>query len=125
MSKITFNKELFKDTTAVVTGRTSGLGAATAIYLAELGAKVYALGLKADLLEITEGLDIQAVELDVTDESGVEKFMKDLDSLDILFNGAGVNLANQHDFGPFKKTIDINLNAVFHFSTLARPLLAK
>lgn len=40
---------------AVVTGGTSGLGAATAIHLAELGAKVYAVGLKADLLEIPEG----------------------------------------------------------------------
>lgn len=125
MNQKTFNKELFKDTTAVVTGGTSGLGEATAIYLAELGAKVYAVGLKADLLKIPDGLNIEAVELDVTDESGVEKFMKGLSSLDILFNGAGVNMANQHDFGPFKKTIDINLNAVFHFSTLARPLLAK
>lgn len=125
MSKKTFSEDLFKGATAVVTGGTSGLGAATAFYLAELGAKVYAVGLKADLLEIPEGLEVEAVELDVTDEAGVEKFMKGLDSLDILFNGAGVNLANQHDFGPFKKTIDINLNAVFHFSTLARPLLAK
>lgn len=125
MSQKTFNKELFKDATAVVTGGTSGLGAATAIYLAELGAKVYAVGLKADLLEIPEGLNVEAVELDVTDDAGVEKFMKDLDALDILFNGAGVNLANQHDLGTFRKTIDINLNAVFHFSTLARPLLSK
>lgn len=125
MSQKTFNKDLFKGAAAVVTGGTSGLGAATAFYLAELGAKVYAVGLKADQLEIPEGLEVEAVELDVTDESGVEKFMKGLDSLDILFNGAGVNMANQHDFGPFKKTIDINLNAVFHFSKLARPLLAK
>lgn len=125
MSQKTFKKQLYKGATAVVTGGTSGLGAATAFFLADLGAKVYAVGLKADQLEIPNGLDVEAVELDVTDESGVEKFMKGLDSLDILFNGAGVNLANQHEFGSFKKTIDINLNAVFHFSTLARPLLAK
>jgi len=125
MKQITFKEGLFKDATAVVTGGTSGLGAATAIYLAELGAKVYAVGLKADLLEIPEGLDIKAVELDVTDESGVEQFIQGLESLDILFNGAGVNLPNQHDFKSFKKSIDINLNSVFHISTLARPLLAK
>ena len=90
-------EKIFKDKVAVVTGGTSGLGAATAFHLAELGAKVYAVGLKADLLEIPEGLDIKAVELDVTDESGVKQFIASLDSLDILFNGAGVNLPNQHE----------------------------
>ena len=125
MKQSTFNNELFKGATAVVTGGTSGLGAATAFYLAGLGAKVYAVGLKSDLLEIPEGLDVQAIELDVTDEGGVEQFMQGLEALDILFNGAGVNLPNQHDIKTFKKSIDINLNSVFHFSTLARPLLAK
>lgn len=125
MTQNTFNKENFAGSTAVVTGGTSGLGAATALYLAELGAKVYAVGLNASGLEIPKGLDVEAVELDVTDEAGVEKFMNGLTSLDILFNGAGVNMADQHDFKVFKKTMDINLNQVFQFSTLARPLLAK
>lgn len=93
--------------------------------MAELGAKVYAVGLKADLLEIPEGLKIEAVELDVTDEEGVKQFMKGLDTLDILFNGAGVNLPNQYELDSFKKSIDINLTSAFHISTLARPLLAK
>lgn len=125
MTQVTYNKELFKGSTAVVTGGTSGLGAATAFYFADLGAKVYAVGLQADQLEIPAGKDVIAVELDVTDEGKVEKFIQGLDQLDILFNGAGVNLPNQHELGSFKKSIDINLNSVFHFSTLARPLLAK
>ncbi len=125
MKQTTFRKDLFKDATAVVTGGTSGIGAATSIYLAELGAKVYALGLKSNLLEIPSGLSIEAVEMDVTDEPAVEKFFKELKSLDILFNGAGVNLPNQHEIKSFKKSIDINLNSVFHISTVARPLLAK
>lgn len=125
MSQVTYNKELFKGAVAVVTGGTSGLGAATAFYLADLGAKVYAVGLKADQLGVPAGLDVTPIELDVTDEPNVEKFINGLDSLDILFNGAGVNLPNQHEIGSFKKSIDINLNSVFHFSTLARPLLAK
>lgn len=125
MTQTTYKKDLFKDATAVVTGGTSGIGAATSIYLAELGAKVYALGLKSTLLEIPSGLNIEAVEMDVTDEPAVEKFFKGLKSLDILFNGAGVNLPNQHEIKSFKKSIDINLNSVFNISTLARPLLAK
>ncbi|HRP55009.1 SDR family oxidoreductase [Agriterribacter sp.] len=125
MKQTTFSKDLFKGATAVVTGGTSGIGAATSVYLAELGAKVYALGLKSNLLEIPSGLNIEAVEMDVTDEPAVENFFKSLTSLDILFNGAGVNLPNQHDIKSFKKSIDINLNSAFHISTLARPLLAK
>lgn len=125
MNQVTYNNELFKGATAVITGGTSGLGAATAFYFADLGAKVYAVGLNADRLEIPTGKDVTAVELDVTDEAKVEEFVKGLDSLDILFNGAGVNLPNQHEMGQFKKSMDINLNSAFHFSTLARPLLAK
>ena len=125
MTQTTYRKDLFKDATAVVTGGTSGIGAATSIYLAELGAKVYALGLKSNLLEIPSGLNIEAVEMDVTDEPAVEEFFKGLTSLDILFNGAGVNLPNQHEIKSFKRSIDINLNSVFNISTLARPLLAK
>ena len=57
MVQTTFRRGLFKDATAVVTGGTSGIGAATSIYLAELGAKVFALGLNANLLEIPSQLN--------------------------------------------------------------------
>lgn len=125
MKQTTFQKDIFKGATAVVTGGTSGIGAATAIYLAEHGAKVYALGLKSDAFKAPSGLAVKAIEMDVTDEDAVRKFFDGLDRLDILFNGAGVNLPNQYDFKNFKKSIDINLNASFLTSTLARPLLAK
>ncbi|MFD1032399.1 SDR family NAD(P)-dependent oxidoreductase [Metaplanococcus flavidus] len=125
MTTQTFAENLFEGRTAVVTGGTSGIGEATAVYLAKLGAKVYAAGLNSEALNIPDGLDIVPVEIDVTDEPAVEKFMKSLESLDILFNGAGVNLPEQFAQNTFKKVIDINMNAVFHFSTLAQPLLAK
>lgn len=94
MANITYREDLFKDRVAVVTGGTSGLGAGTAFYLAKLGAKVYAVGLKADVLEVPAGLNIEVVELDVTDEGAVKKFFSKLDQVDILFNGAGANFEN-------------------------------
>lgn len=127
MKNTTYQKSLFKDRVAVVTGGTSngGLGTASAFCLAKLGAKVYALGLKAEELEIPAGLDVSAIEMDVTDEEKVEKFFSELTQLDILFNGAGVNMPNQYDYKTYKKVMDINVNAAFFISTLARPLLAK
>ena len=62
MIQSTYKPDLFKGATAVVTGGTSGIGASTAFYHAELGAKVYALGLKANLLEIKTGMNVEAID---------------------------------------------------------------
>lgn len=121
----TFKDDLFKNKVAVVTGGTSGIGEGTAKILAELGAKVYAVGLKADQMDVPTGLDIQPVELNVADETKVESFFESLDQLDILINGAAASFPNEYDFNEFKQVMDINTNAVFHFSILAHPLLAK
>nr|WP_042221665.1 SDR family oxidoreductase [Oceanobacillus manasiensis] len=127
MANVTYQKDILKDKVAVVTGGTSngGLGTATAFHLAELGAKVYTLGLKADETTIPNVLDVEAIEMDVTDEEKIEKFFSDLTQLDILFNGAGVNMPDQYKYDTYKKVMDINANSAFHISNLARPLLAK
>lgn len=125
MFNATFQNDLFKHRTALVTGGTSGLGAATAVSLAELGAKVYAAGLKADLLEVPDGLDITPVELNLLEEETVRKFVAGLDSLDILYNGAGGGNKGELELEGFVKTINLNLNTVLHVSSLTRPLLAK
>lgn len=118
-----FNETTFEKKVAVVTGGTSGIGEATANYLANLGAKVYSLGLQADQVTVPEGLDITPIELDVTDEVTVKNFFKDLDQLDILFNGAGANFGDQYQIEGFKKIMDLNANSVFHISTQAHSLL--
>lgn len=121
----TFRDDLFKNKVAVVTGGTSGIGEATAKILAELGAKVYAVGLEANQLDVQKALSIQPIELDVTDERKVESFFETLDQLDILINGAAASLPNEYNLSEFKKVIDINTNALFHFCILAQPLLAQ
>lgn len=123
MSGQTFNNELYKDKVAVVTGGTSGIGNGVAIKLASLGAKVYAIGLGSENTEIPEGLNIEPVELDVTDEEGIRKFFGKLEKLDILFNGAGIVGKDERDLSTFEKVVKIHLTASFFFSELARPLL--
>lgn len=121
----TYNQELYKDRVAVVTGGTSGIGNAVANKLASLGAKVYAVGLGSENTKISEGLNIEPVELDVTDEDKVRSFFKNLNQLDILFNGAGIAGDNERELATFKKVVEIHLTGSFLFSELARPLLKK
>ena len=77
--------------TAIVTGASSGIGAATARALAQAGAKVAGGARRVDELE-TE----VALELDVRDPASCERFveaaLEALGGLDILVNNAGLGL---------------------------------
>jgi NADP-dependent 3-hydroxy acid dehydrogenase YdfG len=77
--------------TAIVTGASSGIGAATAEALAREGARVAGGSRHADELK-TE----LALELDVTDPQSCERFVEaavgELGGLDILVNNAGLGL---------------------------------
>lgn len=123
---MTFQPDTFAGQVAVVSGGTSGLGAATAQLLAELGATVHAVGLAADKVSFPEGLDIRVQELDVTDDAAVADLFASLERLDILVPAAGVALGpSENEAAGFRKVIDINLNAVQLFVTLAAPIMAR
>jgi len=77
--------------TAIVTGASSGIGAAIARAFAEAGARV------AGGARRTEQLETEiALELDVTDSASCERFveeaLRELGGLDILVNNAGLGL---------------------------------
>jgi 3-hydroxy acid dehydrogenase / malonic semialdehyde reductase len=80
--------------TAVVTGASSGIGAATAHALAEAGARVAIGARRVDKLPDRDGL--YAFDLDVTDRESSERFVEralaDLGGFDILVNNAGLGL---------------------------------
>lgn len=121
----TYNTELYKDTVTVVTGGTDGIGNAVAIKLANLGSKVYAVGLGSEDTEVPEGLDIEPVELDVTETEDVKEFFNGLNQLDILFNGAGITGDDERELETFEQVVQIHLTGTFLFSELARPLLKE
>ncbi len=77
--------------TAIVTGASSGIGAATVRALRAAGVRVAAGARRADRLEGDVNL-----ELDVTDPGSCERFVAgavaELDGLDVLVNGAGLAL---------------------------------
>lgn len=77
--------------TAVVTGASSGIGAATAVRLAQEGFEVVLGARRMDRLEeIAERCKGRALELDVTDESSVRRFTDALGDVHVLVNNAGL-----------------------------------
>jgi 3-hydroxy acid dehydrogenase / malonic semialdehyde reductase len=80
--------------TAIVTGASSGIGAAIARALAAAGARVAGGARRLDRLE-TE----IALELDVTDPASCERFVEEavsqLGGLDVLVNNAGLGLGRE------------------------------
>ncbi|MCI6206639.1 MAG: SDR family NAD(P)-dependent oxidoreductase [Corynebacterium glucuronolyticum] len=76
--------------TAVVTGASSGIGAATARALATDGWHVIVAARRTDLLtELAESIGGEAITLDVTDEESVRQLAERLNSVDLLVNNAG------------------------------------
>lgn len=118
-----FRPGIFAGKTAVVTGGTSGLGLATARFLAELGADVHAIGLGADAAGSDDRIHVG--ELDVTDDAGLSKFFAGLDRVDIVVPAAGISLGPRElEWDSFQRVVSIQLLAVYRTIELARPLLA-
>ncbi|MEO0537771.1 MAG: SDR family oxidoreductase [Cyanobacteria bacterium P01_A01_bin.123] len=116
-----------KDQTALVTGGSSGIGAAVAIALADAGAKVgvnysrSSKGAEAVVDEIKQkGGDAIAIQADVSQEDQVKamfaKMSEAYDTVDILVNNAGLQQdANLVDMtlDQWKLVIDVNLTGQF------------
>jgi NADP-dependent 3-hydroxy acid dehydrogenase YdfG len=83
------------DAVAVVTGASSGIGAATAVQLAEAGYRVVLTARRADrLAEVAERITAaggiaQVQQLDVTDRAAVNAVAASLDRCDVLVANAG------------------------------------
>ena len=109
---------------AVVTGGSSGIGAAIASMFADKGASVVILDLKAELPEQLAqklGDDATAVPVDVTDpesaSKAVEAVVERHGRIDILVHSAGVvalDPAEDVTQSDWTKQIDVNLSGTFY-----------
>ncbi|MFF2929285.1 SDR family NAD(P)-dependent oxidoreductase [Streptomyces mirabilis] len=105
---------------AVVTGASSGLGAAVAHALASLGARVAVVARRHDLLaELAQGIDGLAVACDLSDldriGSVVPTVVEKLGPPEILVNAAGnmftTERAESEPLDAVRRTMDLNLLA--------------
>lgn len=78
---------------AVVTGASSGIGAATAIALGRQGYQIIVGARRVDRLKRVAGEDGVAMHLDVTDQDSVKEFVREIAKrfghVDVLVNNAG------------------------------------
>jgi NADP-dependent 3-hydroxy acid dehydrogenase YdfG len=76
---------------AVITGASAGIGAATALHLADDGFDVVLGARRVDRVqEIAEKSGGRAMELDVTDADSVDAFVSTIEGCDVLVNNAGL-----------------------------------
>jgi len=118
---------------AVVTGASSGLGAAFAGALVAKGAIVYGLARNLDKLDALQkqlGKSFIPVKMDITDQKAIVAWVKKTFSDDllpnILINNAGAGYFGKIDELPLQHwhdMINTNLNGVFYISSNLVPLM--
>jgi NAD(P)-dependent dehydrogenase (short-subunit alcohol dehydrogenase family) len=124
----TFREGSFRNKTVLVSGGTSGIGAAIGEALGKLGAKVTVTGAtEAEAANVNRGGCIErAAALDVRDGAAIAAFFAELPTLDILINCAGIiRRGAEHDPSVFADVLDVNLTGTMRLCAAARPLLTR
>ncbi|CAL8900061.1 MULTISPECIES: SDR family NAD(P)-dependent oxidoreductase [Kocuria] len=122
-----------RDSTAVVTGAASGLGAATAAELVARGARVIGLDLPQVVHAAAPVDGVQYVSADVTDEEQVRAAVAtaaDVAPLRTVVNCAGIGTSARvvgkngvHDIALFERVVRINLVGTFTVLALAAEVM--
>lgn len=122
----------------LVTGASSGIGAATAIKLASNGAKVGLAARRADRLNDivakikSDGGQAIALEMDVVDSAsvtkGVETLAGEFGTVDIVFNNAGLMPLSDMDMlqtDEWNRMVDVNIKGVLNTTAAVLPYMIK
>jgi NADP-dependent 3-hydroxy acid dehydrogenase YdfG len=126
------------DTVALITGASSGIGEATAVALAELGAAVAIVARRRDRLDALatrieeRGGRVLTIEADVTDREqatgAVEQTVSELGRLDTLINNAGVMLLGPVLDAPleeWEQMLSVNVAGLLYCARAALPHLLR
>ncbi len=113
--------------TVVVTGGTSGIGAAVSRVLSDAGWQVVAATISQTEIEAFNGPnDIDLTLLDVTSQSSVDALFGSLKRLDALVNCAGIlQRGGEYDLEVFQRVIEVNLIGTMRCCVAAHPALVE
>jgi NAD(P)-dependent dehydrogenase (short-subunit alcohol dehydrogenase family) len=121
---MTYREALFEGASVIVLGGTSGIGAATALAFAALGADVIAAGLCADGNDAPSHARVRVLELDVTDSTALERALTGPHSLNVLVNSAGISRdRDEYQMDVFAHVLDVNLTSMMRACNAAIPRL--
>ncbi|XP_059046913.1 3-oxoacyl-[acyl-carrier-protein] reductase FabG-like [Achroia grisella] len=129
----------FTDKVVIVTGASSGIGAATAVVFAKEGANLVIVGRNEDRLNkvaeqcASSGNQPLIVKADMTNDDDVKKIVTDtiekFGKIDVLVNNAGMSVSgsilNGDLLKAYDETLAVNLRAVVHLTALATPHLVE
>ena len=118
----------FSGRTVLVTGGSSGIGAATALAFKKAGAEVLATGATETEVAAAQAQSTNAgigfVQLDVRDGQAVLKLVGGMPKIDVVVNCAGMIRRDQeHEPETFASVIDVNLNGGMRVTSAAREKL--
>jgi NAD(P)-dependent dehydrogenase (short-subunit alcohol dehydrogenase family) len=120
----TWARDFFAGRRVLVTGGTSGIGAAISRGFREAGAEVVATGVSVAEVEAARA-DLDGRLLDVRDGAAVSALVAGLPGLDVVVNCAGViRRGEELDPEVFAMVLDVNLTGAMRVSAAARPRLA-
>jgi NADP-dependent 3-hydroxy acid dehydrogenase YdfG len=124
--------------TAIVTGASSGIGAATARRLASAGYAVSLVARRSDRLEAlareirAEGRSATVIPADLADATNalavVEQATQESGRLDAVVNASGVMLIGssvEQDASEWERMIDVNLRGLLHLTKACLPSLLE
>ncbi len=118
--------------TVLVTGASSGIGKATAMYLAQHGYNVYGAARRVEKLLDLKEYGVKPIALDVTQEDSltacIEQILKESGRIDILINNAGSGYYGALEDMPLsdaKYQLEVNLFGVARLIQLVLPSMRK
>lgn len=132
------NTTTLQNKVALVTGASSGIGAATARKLAAQGVRLGLAARRLDRLHVlrdeikAEGGEAIALPMDVTDaasvSSAVDTLIKAYGSIDILFNNAGLMPASDIEnlkTEEWHRMVDVNIKGVLNTTAAVLPQMKR
>uniref|UniRef100_A0A1L8EDH6 Ketoreductase domain-containing protein n=4 Tax=Haematobia irritans TaxID=7368 RepID=A0A1L8EDH6_HAEIR len=127
----------FSGKVVLITGASSGIGAATAQEFAKLGARVVLVGRNVDKLKETAEKCVNSdvhlqLPADMTKEQDVERILKEtidkFQQLDVLVNAAGIienGSIENTSLEQFDRVMNTNMRSLYYLTMLAVPELKK